>query len=186
MTKKLSLIKLFSVTSLFVFISCATMPGMPGFISESSSDFDGTKQLSMEPAWLPYSPIKLALFKNTKMDKNEVVLSVIVKEAHIFGRDESLHINIDGDIVSFMSIDPLTDRKVSSGHYGNGFYIPPFNWSSKDYLITKNLIKRLIEADRAVVKVDLRKSYAEGIFSHDAPTLARPAFREFYKKMDNL
>lgn len=172
--------------SVLLMTACATMPGMPGFISESTSEFDGSKQIKMEPAWLYNSLIKLALFKNTKIDINDVVLTVVVKGTHSFSEGESLHFNIDGDIVSFKSIDLLTDINTSSGFVGSGIYIPPSNWSSKDYLVSKHFIQRLINAERVVVKVDLRKSFVEGVFSSDAPTTARPAFREFYERIGAL
>ena len=180
MSKIHTILKLLILLSI---ISCASMPGMPGSISESKSEFDGSRQISMEPAWLYNSSIKLALFKNTKMGKNDIILTAVVKGAYNFSDGESLHFNIDGDIVSFRSIDSLTSIDTSSGHVGN-IYIPPSNWSSKDYVVNNDLIKRLINAERAVVKIDLRKSYVEGIFSSDAPTTARPAFRTFYQKME--
>ena len=186
MTKRNPILVLFSTLFITLAVSCATIPGIPGAISESSSEFDGTKQIKMEPAWLYNSMIKLALFKNSKMDEKNVVLTVVVKGTHSFSREDSLYFNVDGDIVSFKSMDLLTDINTSEGFVGSGIYIPPSNWSSKDYLVTRDLIKRLVNAERVVIKVELRKSYVEGIFSRDGYTLARPAFREFYQKMETL
>jgi len=177
--------------SCFLFIllisACATgMPGIPGAISESQSQFDGTKQVSMEPAWLYSTYIKLALFKNSKMNKDDIIMTAVVKGAHNFAKGASLHFNVDGDIISFNSVDSLTDINTSSGSVGSEIYIPPSNWSSKDYVVSKQFINKIINANKVIVKIDLRKSYVEGKFSHDGYTTARPAFREFLKKIETL
>ena len=167
-------------------LGCASMPGMPGNIIETTSKFDGSKGISMEPAWLYNSLIKLALFKNTKMDKDLVILTALVKGAHNFAKGNSLHFNVDGEILSFKPIDEFTDIKTDPGFVGSGLYVPPSNWSSKRYSITKSFIKRIIDAERVVVKIDLRKTYAEGVFSKDSVATARPAFRKFYDRLENF
>lgn len=166
-----------------LFYGCATIPGGPGDVSESVSHFDNTKQLSMEPAWLYDSKIKLSLFKTTKMDDNLVVMYVFVEGSRIFSRGKSLKFNVDGKIYAFKSIDDLTDINTSPGIYNNIVYIPPYNWSSKRYIVTKDFIKRLIDARRVWVRVELSKEFVEGEFSSDAFTTARPAFRKFYRSM---
>ena len=137
----------------------------------------------MEPAWLYNSPIKLALFKNTNMPDSAVVLVAVVKGAHNFARGKNLHFNIDGEIVSFSSIDDFTDIETKSGFISSSAYIPPSNWSSKRYIITKDFIKLLNISNEVWVKINLSKEFVEGRFSSDAPTTVRPAFREFYKKI---
>ncbi len=183
--------KVFAIffTALFMillFIGCAgtpNMPGMPGYISESTSAFDGSKQLSMEPAWLDDSIAKLSLLKSTKMKGDKLVLTVIVKGTYTFRRFESLHFNVDGEIVSFKSIDSITNIETSPGFSGSGFYFPPSNWSFKRYIITEDFLKHIISAERVVVKIELSKTFVEGVFSKDDFRLARPAFIEFYKKL---
>lgn len=164
--------------------SCA--PGMPGYISETVSEFDGTKEIKMEPAWIYGVELKLGLFKNSKMKPNEVILTAVVKGAYNIDEGKSLQFNVDGKIYKFASIDSLTNIDTTSGFYGNGVYLPASNWSSKDYIVTKSFIKELIEAQRAIVKIELDKEYIEGNFSSDAPTTARPPFSKFYKKLESL
>ena len=158
-----------------LFLSCITLPGQT---LHSVSKFDGSKQIIMEPAWLPYSPIKLALFKNTKMKPDEVLLTVVVRGVRSFSRGESLRFNVDGEIVDFKSIDVLTEFK---SYHNSRLY-----WSSKEYLIDAVFIKKIIEAKRVVVKVNLNKEYVEGVFSQDGIGLARPVFRKFYAQIDNI
>ena len=176
--------KILTLMAVTLPLACA-MPGTPGHIYESTSKFDNSKEITMEPAWLYDSApgIKLRLSKSTKMPKDQVVMDAIVAGAHSFARGKSLHFNVDGDIVSFVSIDELTDFETTSGFVGGGHYIPPSNWSSKRYLLTMDFLDRIINANRVIVKVDLRKTYMEGVFSTDAFTTARPAFREFCEKV---
>lgn len=171
----------FLLLSLFVLASCGS--GSPGAISKTTSSFDGTKELIMEPAWLYDSTIKLALFKNSKMPKDKLILTAVVRGAHIFADDPSLHFIIDGEIVSLKSIDRLTDINTSEGVVGAGFYVAPSNWSSNDYLVDLSFVERLLDAENVGVRLDLRKIYAEGVFSSDAPITARPAFRKFLEML---
>ena len=77
---------------------CASMPGMPGYISEEKSSFDGSVQLSMEPAFVyrdndgfSGSDLKLSLLWRSSMENDDIVLEAFVDGAHSFARGESLH-----------------------------------------------------------------------------------------------
>ena len=167
-----------------ILASCISSSTIPGNINESISNYDGTKEVSIEPAWLYDSSIKLGLVKNTKMEKNDIVLTAVVKGTHLISSGESLHIRIDKKFFNFSSIDSMTDIKTTKGAYGSGIYIPPSNWSSKRYIITKAFLKKLINANDAWVKIELSKTYVEGRFSSNALTTAKPAFIKFYNKIN--
>jgi len=166
----------------FIF-SCYTIPGGPGWVSESVSDFDGTRMIQMEPAWLYSSPMKLGLFHSSKMPDSSVILTAIVKGISNFSKGKSLHFNIDGEFISMESFDEITDIEIDPGIYDKYTHVSSTSWSSKDYLISKKFIKQLIEGKKVLVKIDLDKEFVEGEFSSDAPTTARPGFREFYEKI---
>ena len=168
-------------------VACVMGPTKPGYIHESVSNVDNTKEISIESAWLFNCPIKLSLFKNSKMQSEEIYLTAVVKGAHNFGKRESLRFNVDGQVFGFISMDEITEINTTRGFYGSGHYVPPSNWSSKRYIVTKQFIKRLIDAEEVWVQVILSKTYVEGEFSVDGSTmLARPAFRKFYSKLDQL
>lgn len=173
------------LTILVLTSGCTTLPGSPGYITESSSLFDNSKSINIEPAWLidglRGSDIKLSLYKNSKMDENMVILIALVMGAESIAKDTSLHFKIDDQIVSFSSIDTLTDIETKESH---GKYYQ--NWSSKRYQITIDFLKRIIEAEKVIVKLDLAKTYAEGEFSTDRLTTARPAFRKFLERIETL
>ena len=117
------------------------------------------------------------------MAENEVVMIAVVKGAHNLAGGESLHFNLDGQFFSMASVDSLTDFETTPGHASSVAYIPPSNWSSKRYLVDMDFIEQLVNAERAIVKIDLTKEYVEGVFSTDAPSTARPAFRKFLDKV---
>ena len=167
---------------LVLMVGCAGMPGMPGSIEEQVSQFDGSREIKMRPAWVGRNPsiIKFGLHRTSKMPENEIALTVLIKGANLISRGESLQFNIDGEVVSMTSVDDFTDIETTSGHSD---IVLASNWSSKRYVITKEFIDKLLAANRVAVKVELSKSYAEGLFSDDFPVAARPAFREFRKRV---
>lgn len=176
--------KIIIILSVTILTGCASLATLPGSMSENISDYDGTKEISIEPAWLYNSPIKLGLFKNTKMKKDNIVLIAVVKGTHLVDSGEALHIKIDGEFFNFASIDSMTDIETTEGFYGSSIYIPPSNWSSKRYIITKAFLEKLINANEVWVKIDLDKTYVEGRFSSNAFTTARPAFKKFNDKIN--
>lgn len=167
--------------SVVILTSCGLQS--PGHITQTTSIFDGTKQLIMEPAWLYNSTIKLALFKSSKMPDEKLLLTAVVRGSHIFDDDPSLHFNIDGEILSLSSVDRLRDVHTSESFTGSGFYVAPSNWSSKDYLVDVPFIEKIVAADDVYVIVELTDSYAEGVFSNDAPITARQAFKDFLRQI---
>ncbi len=168
----------------------------PGYINTRVSEFDGSTEYSMTPAWVCKEnifdgcSIKLGLHRTSKMPPDQLILVVQVDGIrNILGKD-SLKFNIDGTIVAFTAIDFNTEIKTNPGIYQPGFatrktyvpgyYIPPSDWSSIRYIIDKEFLKTILNANKVAVRVELPTSYLEGIFSKDGATLARPAFKEFY------
>ncbi len=167
----------------FTLVGCVTMPGT---ISERVSGFDKTTEITMEPACVKInftSCFELGLYKTSKMDADKAILTVVVSGANNFSPKDSLQFNIDGSITTFESIDAMTNIETDQGVYNSVVYIPASNSSSKRYEITKDFIKRLIEAKKVWVKIVLSREYVEGEFSLEDPMSARPSFRKFYNKV---
>jgi hypothetical protein len=107
---------------LCVLTGCSSMPGMPGYIKESTSTFDKSTELSMEPAMVfrnndgfSGSDLQLGLFWRSSMRPDEIVVIASVRHAESLSSGNSLHFNVDGQISSFASIDELTDFKYKPG-----------------------------------------------------------------------
>ncbi|MBW1842126.1 MAG: hypothetical protein JRI75_10085 [Deltaproteobacteria bacterium] len=160
-------------TTLFCFVclfvnACAGMP-MSGKIHESTSKFDGSRQLIMEPEPVHGTSMMLSLFKNTNMPEDIIVLKVFVSVVENFSEGAALHFIIDGDAYRFVPTSRVTNFT---------------SWSYMDFTITKAFLKKLIDAEKVIIKVSSgEKKYTEGEFSKDDVETARPAFRTFYSKL---
>lgn len=187
--------------------ACVTTPPMKwGKTTEKVSKFDNTKEIYMEHASIySDSGITFSLFKNSKMPKDSVVLEARVMGLHTFADGESLLFNIDGDIIGLESIDAVPDWEVNYGEYIGNIYVPGYDFSSKRYVITKGLIKKLIDGRSVWVKIRLSKTYVEGEFSRNEAkdadmknqglfiskktieemidTMAHPSFKRFYERI---
>ena len=172
---------IFVLLLLFLASACATvdelasMPGAPGTISEGRSEFDGARELYMEPAWTDGN-VKLSLRWRSTMAGETAIMVATVKGAHNISDGKSLKFNIDGQVTALQAIDPVTEIQTQSW----GHHLSPTNWSSREYIVTRAFIDRLLDGNRVVARVDMLRGYAEGVFSEDLPTMARPAFRTFY------
>lgn len=175
---------------LAIMSGCASIPGMPGYISEEQSSFDGSVQLSMEPA-LVYrgndgfsgSDLMLSLLWRSTMGKDDIVLEALVDGAQGFARGETLHFNIDGEVVSFKSLEEHTNIDFESGVYST-VNVSGGSVSSKRYLVSRRFITRILEASQVGVRLDLRRSFVEGVFTDNTSSSAYNAFEAFMQKVD--
>ncbi len=164
---------------------------MPQRIQESISPFDGAREVSLEPSIVCQIKgsepcfIRLGLFKRSTMRPDSVILVVVVNGMNSIAEGESLHFNIDGEIIEFDSIDKKTQYEIGKGPHTAGTALcgPSASCSAKRYLVTKDFLKKLLQADRVAVRVDLAKGYLGGLLLKDNPALALPAFSEFYERV---
>lgn len=162
--------------------------GTPGHVSKTKSTFDNSTEIRVEPAWVidgMNGGFKLGLHYNSAMPASNVVMTAVVKGAESIADGESLKFNINGVITSLTSIDQTTDIQYNPGLYNSVAAIPGSSWSSKRYRADIAFIRRLVESETVTARLELSRGYAEGKFSTDAPTTARPAFRRFLKVMEN-
>ncbi|MCA1773987.1 MAG: hypothetical protein LC677_15805 [Halomonas sp.] len=172
----------------FLLISCSSLPGMPGYIEVTKSSFDNSIQLSMEPA-LVYrsndgfsgSDLQMSLLWRSSMNNNDVVLIAQVTGAKIIARGESLHFNIDGKVESLNSIDDLTSIDYQPGVY-SAARVPGQNISSKRYVVSKEFIDKILNASSVKIRLDLSKTFVEGVFTDSTSSSAYKAFKDFVKK----
>ncbi|MEH8018570.1 hypothetical protein MN202_15105 [Rheinheimera muenzenbergensis] len=166
--------------------SCSSMPGMPGFIDVKESKFDGSKIVSMEPAFVGYSDqIKMGLYWQSTLPEEVILLTVWVRGAELFSSGKSLHFNVDGEFYSLDANDDSFNVKTTNGGVYNSVMIPPSNWSGITYRTSKNFIKKINSAKKVIVKVDLRAGYLEGEHTVSNPTSSKTGFVNFFKKIDS-
>lgn len=184
-TKRLPFFVLLSAALLVA--GCSGMPGSPGYISKSTSEFDGAQTMRMEPAWVDQGPVKLALGWHSRMPDGKLFLVASVEGAHTFAGGESLRFRIGDQFVGFQALDDGGgDIELSEGVSYPGGYLPAQNWTSNTYLVDRSFVERLVDAEESYVRVRLRDGLAEGEFSTGMPTQARPAFRDFLAEMEAM
>jgi len=133
---------------------------------ESTSKFDGSTELNVGVAALQDQKLKIGAYRNSKMKKSDLVLIAEVIGAENIKTEGGLQVSIDGKIHSLNSIDKVTDihidslsSKVKSGYT---------NYSSKRFVINKDLLAKILNAKMAVFRVN----YLSGTYTEDV--LATP------------
>lgn len=164
---------------------------VPGGIQESISSFDGAKEIAMEPALVcreegPGSCfIRLGLFKRSTMAPESVMLLAVVSGTNPIAEGASLHFDMDGDVVSFTSIDGKTRYSIGTGPHTTGaaFCKSSDGCSVKRYIVDRSFVKRLINAHRAAVRVSLKRGYVQGELLKGGEAMVLPSFRQFYARV---
>lgn len=149
--------------------------------SSGVSEFDGTRFIRIENISCPGDERDTSIFFDIYQDSKQKEINISTLKLKLVGlhsipTGESLHFNIDGDIISLKTRDITTDFEeiyesiYSPGYAGGGtylspIYVPATKASTKRYPISEDTIKRIGDADRVVVKVELSRSYFEGICS---------------------
>ena len=142
-------------------------PGWQGYISTSVSEFDGTKTLSLEPAFLNdgASLLRLGLRWNNRMDKDQFLLVAEWSGAIKGAPDSDLRINIDNDIVGLKPLSSsqygITQEKTVMSNGPMSISVNIGNHTTKNYLISKKLLNRIILAKKSVVRVEFLDTYTE-------------------------
>jgi len=168
-------------------------------IREIHSDLDGSTLYETGPVYLKRygsrSPtyIRVRLNRHTTMEPGRLILvAEYVAIEHLgsedFGDEPSLHINIDGEIITLSSIDESTEIQINRGHYshetggGKGVWTPGHSISSKRYRIDKILLKKIIDGEKVLFKIDLKNSFVEERVIDDSRN-AGAIFKKFYEKV---
>ncbi len=169
--------------ALLLVAGCVHLYPKPGDIHTVTSASDGTVTVSMEPAPV-CSPgksvctIKLSLMHNAKMKPDEALMTVFVMELTDFSGTNTAQFDIDGRIVSPVSMD-----KTSRFNDYSGMAESDHTWTAKRYRVTKDFLESLLKANRVVVRIDLGRTYEEGVFSDAGSRRAKEAFQRFYDQV---
>lgn len=165
------------------------LPNMPASISRSTSEFDNSTQVVMVPGWvynrselLSGASFKLGLLWRSTMKPGEVLIVAEYADGiEALGAGTSLHFNIDGEFVDVATIDATTDFDVERTR--SPYVTQTTTRSSKRYLGSIDLVRRLVNARDVKVRLDLSRQFVEGVFSYDQPGAARPGFRKFLAEL---
>ena len=158
--------------------SCASIPGMPGHITATTSSFDGSRAVSMKPTILITKsnnvPVLFGMYWNSKMENNTIVLTVRIARTVSISNGESLKFRVNGELFNFTS----TDRFTAFGHNLGAN-------SSKRYIIPISFIDKINKAKSVKVRVELSKSYAEADYVLSASSSIKSNVIDFMSKVGN-
>lgn len=169
-------VKMFILLIVMVLTGCAVIPGTPGYVSVSQSEFDKTTQISMQPVAInDWSTLTLGMTWRSDWEKDEFVLEAATLGAKSIVKEKSLFFNIDGKIYDLTSIDATTD-----------YYVNPMSrqgFSFKRYNIKKELVEKIISAKDIKVRLVLDKEFSEGSFYAKSTFVG---FLNEYNKINNI
>ncbi|MBW1787064.1 MAG: hypothetical protein JRK53_10690 [Deltaproteobacteria bacterium] len=176
----------FTVVSVFValiFVGCYTTPGYYGYISETVSKIDNTRQISMKPFPVGDSPLKLGMYKSSTMPKDMVLLVVQLQGAHNFDKGSLLRFNIDATPYSFPPYQAPGLRRSSPDDINVLVYDATSHWSTERYAVTMDFIRNLYTAHGTVVRVDLGNEFYEGSLFYHSAVSDRTAIKSFHDRV---
>lgn len=186
--------KLFFVALALLVSGCtasqmANMSGMPGYISDNVSSFDGQREISMHRAFIrqnksaslgmnPTSIAVSALWTST-LPNDTILVDIGLDGTSSISIDNSLQFNVDGEQFQFSPIDKgITNIEVGGGTLQG-------NFSSRRFALKRSFIQKIINAKDVRVKLLLDKTYVTGFFNTDENWAgdAKPAFIEYLKRL---
>lgn len=171
--------------------ACAAMPGG---ITERTSSFDGSSELSMKPAFIyrntggfSGSDLEASLHWRSSMPRDSLVLTMYINGIDSIPSRNSLRFNVDGDMHEFSSIDTFTEFSSEYGSYTSWATVPPSSSSFKRYIVSEEFINKIISADSVFVRLDVgTRGYVEGVFSDNTISAAKPAFTMFMERREEI
>ncbi|MBD8515181.1 hypothetical protein IFO68_21100 [Photobacterium sp. CAU 1568] len=175
-------------------------PGWPGYISKSQSEFDGRKDVSIEPGYLDdgSSYLLLGARWNNKMKEGRLILVAEWNEPINFEPATSLDFNIDGKFISLLPVDKhdygIKDMKSLTTQSILGPISTPLHYTTKkSYWITRDQLDELIQAKKSIVRVQFLDSYSEQRIEPSDPNnssylkypyvWAKPGLEKFLKEI---
>lgn len=154
---------------------------MPGDIHERKSDFDNSIEITMEPSWAYSesgdSEIQLDPAWRSSMPKETCALTFWVMDTVIFSDRDPVKFNIDGNIISINSSEPM--QYV----YNPGMvhpYVAPWSKSGQKFMVSKSFLKKILNAKRVVIRIDSDHGYREATFS--SPTQREQRAKQYLQR----
>jgi len=169
--------------SLFlVLVTLLACTPIPWHVKETKSSLLDAGEVSVGPVWTYSTTVSLSLYRRTNMPEGKIILVAHVPGVRLFSQEPSLLFRIDGAVVTFSSSDERIQVNTDPGSVSGNFFSSSMSSSSKHYEIDDVFLKRLITAEEVIVRIRLKDSFAEGIFSDDRAEVHQ-AFSNFYERI---
>ena len=137
-----------------------------GAVTVKKSELDNSTHITMKPA-IAFPYVQMGLSWNDKLPNNELILEVIKSHGGNISPGESLHFNIDEGLFHFASFDSTSKLDYQPGLHNSVTSMPGYGSASKRYIVSPSFIKKLLAAQRTVIRLDLDREFAEGILIQD-------------------
>jgi hypothetical protein len=119
----------------------------------------------------------MGLSWNSKMSPETLRLDVMT-EGEGIATGNSLHFNIDGQIINLASYDEKSDVIVQEPFANRMIVSPGHVWVRKSYAVTPQLVDQMLQARKVTYRLDQFKDYLEGSLRDD-PVSALAGFKDF-------
>jgi hypothetical protein len=163
-----------ALVALFALTGCA---GLPGNVATSSSEFDQSTQVTVEPGWLHGGGLKTAPLKVggfwSDQAPGQFQLEVVSLDSPLI---ERLKVRLDDQRFEFAPARQMADISAEPVYGGAQ--------SSKVFVVPLDFVRQMVTAREAIIRVEFPGSFAEGRFAFDQQTYARPAFRKALAEID--
>lgn len=156
-------------------IGCAAVPGFPGYISETVSPMDGTRQVRMTMHPL-IGGVFLGVDWRSDWQDGELVLSAGTSPVERIATGESLHLRIGDEVFRLRALDQITEFDRN---------IPRMTVAYKRYAVDRALLEKIAAATPGdiVWRLHLGTGYIESVM--DAyPGGTHDQMRRFLDRVD--
>jgi hypothetical protein len=154
----MKIIKTLCLSLSLLFVGCAHMPGK---VTENISEFEGTKEISVEP--IGTSAGSALMLGGHWTSRLPDVIYIDAKVAYLIAAldaKDGLLFNVDGEIISLSSPTTLTDTNTTVA----GTMV--ISTSQRPYTTTREALDKIIKGKVVKVKLKtLNKGYTEGTVS---------------------
>jgi len=174
--------KMFAVSAILLLLT-GCMASMPNQITPATSNFDGSKSLTMAPAFIyesadtwSYAHFQLGLFWSSKFKDSILITAKLPNDIRNINSHEGLQFNVDGKVTKLSTDVVYTqfDADVAGGRV--------YTESSKPFSVSKQFIQSLLDAKSVKIKLITNKGALVGDFKADKPGAAIRGFKDFMQQ----
>lgn len=163
---------------------CGVMPGMPGYISKSTSSFDGGTEIRVEPGGVRdaagglVNPFTLGASWNSKAPGIILLTAVVLGDYVSIEAKRGLEFNIDGRFLSVDSPQGITDLDYSRGP---GAVV--YRRSTRTFAVSRKDFDAILAAKTVIARLHTARGYIDGDLSDASPGAAMEGLRRFQAEL---
>ncbi|MBR9866957.1 MAG: hypothetical protein GYB20_07735 [Oceanospirillales bacterium] len=188
--------KLILLITFFISISgCASTPCATGCVSEYTSTFDGTEELSMSPSYVyrsnkgvSGSDMRIGLYWSSSLPDDNIVLIVLPHKDKPVSTGTTINFNVSGKFDSFTSVTKDQIANLNPSTEAKTYFHPNVikQMNVLYYVVEKDFIREILSAQDVRIRIDLENSYLEGVFSYNGRIGAKQDFINYMSRLKSI